>query len=380
MRFNTKAIHGGLAPEPGTGAITYPIFQTSTFVQEAPGINKGYDYARTNNPSRAALEKTLADLEGGKYGLAFASGLAAINTCMNLLSAGDHVIAGNDLYGGAYRQFTQVYQRYDIHFSFVPTTDLAQVEAVIHPNTKMLWLESPSNPLLRLTDLAAAAALARKHNLITVMDNTFASPYLQRPLEYGIDIVMQSTTKYLGGHSDLIGGGLITDNPQLYETLKFHQNAVGAIPGPMDCFLVMRGVATLGLRMERHCRNAQAVAEYLESHPKVERVHYPGLASHPQSELAKRQMSGPGGMVSFEAKATAEQCVKLTTYTKLFSLAESLGSVKSLVCHPPSMTHKSIPREERLKAGLSDGLIRLSVGLEDAEDLIEDLEQTLNLL
>ena len=373
-KLNTKMIHAGVEPDPTTGAIMTPIYQTSTYVQEAPGKHKGYEYARTQNPTRSALEECLAALEGGKYALSFGSGLAAEGNIMNLLSAGDHVICGDDVYGGTYRLFEKVWKRYGLTFTFVDASDVAKVKAAIKPETKMIWVETPTNPLLRLCDLKAIATLAKEHKLISVVDNTFASPYLQNPLKLGADVVVHSVTKYLGGHSDVVGGAVITSDDKLYETLKFHQNAVGAVPGPFDCWLVLRGLKTLAVRMEAHQKNAMAVAKYLEKHPAIEKVMYPGLESHPQHKLAKEQMNGFGGMVSFVLKGGLESARQFLGTTKLFALAESLGGVESLVCHPVSMTHGSIPKEERDARGVVDALVRLSVGIEDVDDLIQDLE------
>ncbi len=375
MRFATKAIHAGQEPDPSTGAIMTPIYQTSTYVQAEPGKHKGYEYARTGNPTRTALEANLAALEGGRFGVALASGCAAANTVLNLLGSGDHVVAGDDLYGGTFRLFTKVYERYGLSFTFVDSTTTAAVEAAMRKETKLVWLETPSNPLLRITDLAAVAALAKKRGAWCVADNTFATPYLQRPLELGCDMVVHSTTKYLGGHSDVVGGAIVLNDEAAYQQLKFHQNAVGAVPGPMDCWLVLRGTKTLAVRMERHCQNAEKIARWLERHPQVAYVYYPGLSVHRGHEIARRQMSAFGGMISFELKATLAQSVRCVSSTRLFALAESLGGVESLIEHPASMTHASIPREIRAKSGLTDGLIRLSVGIEDVEDLIEDLEQ-----
>ncbi|MBX9938656.1 MAG: cystathionine gamma-synthase [Candidatus Obscuribacterales bacterium] len=374
MKFSTLAIHAGQDPDPTTGAIITPIFQTSTYVQEGLNKHKGYEYARTQNPTRTALEECLAALEGGKYALSFGSGLAAEGNIMNLLSSGDHVICGDDVYGGTYRLFEKVWKRYGLTFTFVDASDPAKIKAAIKPETKMIWVETPTNPLLRLCDLKAISTLAKEHKLITVVDNTFASPYLQNPLKLGADIVVHSVTKYLGGHSDVVGGAVITSCDKLYETLKFHQNAVGAVPGPFDCWLVLRGLKTLAVRMEAHQKNAMAVARYLEKHPAVEKVMYPGLESHPQHQLAKEQMRGFGGMVSFVLKGGLESARQFLGTTKLFALAESLGGVESLVCHPVSMTHGSIPKEERDARGVVDALVRLSVGIEDVDDLIKDLE------
>src|SRR5688572_6161632 len=375
--FDTLAIHAGQPNDEGTGSVTFPIHQTSTYGQEAPGVNKGYCYSRTGNPTRSALEANLAALEGGRFGLAFASGLAAVNTVLNLLKSGDHVVAGRDLYGGSYRIFTKVYAKLGIEVSFVDITRVAEVEAALRPNTRLLWLESPSNPLLEIVDLAASAAVARARGVWTVVDNTFATPYLQQPLALGADIVLQSTTKYLAGHSDVIGGALITNDEALYTDLKFHQNAVGAIPGPQDCFLVLRGTKTLAVRMERHCANARALATFLEKHPRVERVYFPGLPSHPGHDIAVRQMRDFGGVISFELKGGVEEAKAFASSVRLWTLAESLGSVKSLLCHPATMTHASVEPEVRRRNGISDGLVRLSAGIEDVRDLTSDLEEAL---
>jgi cystathionine beta-lyase/cystathionine gamma-synthase len=377
VKFSTKAIHVGQEPDPTTGAIITPIYQTSTYVQEELGKHKGYEYARTGNPTRTALEECLASLENGKYGLCFSTGLGATNTVMNLLSQGDHVVVGEDVYGGTYRIFDKVYRRYGIEFTFVDSTDVKNTEKAIKSNTKMIWLETPTNPLLRLADLEAHVALAKSKKVISVVDNTFASPYFQRPLEMGIDVVVHSTTKYLGGHSDVVGGAIITSRDDLYETLKFHQNAVGATPGPFDCWLVMRGLKTLAVRMKEHQKNAITIADWLEKHDAVEKVYYPGLSSHPQHELAKKQMHGFGGMLSVVLKGGTENAKKLLEGTKLFALAESLGGVESLIGHPATMTHGSIPKAEREARGITDGLVRLSVGIEDVDDLIADLSHAL---
>ncbi|MFN0206448.1 MAG: trans-sulfuration enzyme family protein [Planctomycetota bacterium] len=373
--FDTLCVHAGQEPDPATGAIMTPVYMTSTYVQASPGQHKGFDYSRTSNPTRAALEHNLAALEGGKYGLAFSSGMGAINTVLNLLKAGDHVVAGNDLYGGTYRILKTLYEKFGLATTFIDTTNLKELETAIRPQTKLILFETPTNPLLRLTDLAAASAIAKKHGILTCCDNTFATPALQRPLLLGCDLSLHSTTKYLGGHSDVVGGAILTNNQELYSKLKHYQNAVGATPGPMDCFLVLRGAKTLHLRMERHVQNAQKVALFLASHSNVERVYYPGLPSHPQHALAKQQMSAAGGIVSFELKGGVEEGMRFASKTKLFALAESLGGVESLIDHPVSMTHGSIPRDERMKAGLNDGLLRLSVGVENVNDLIRDLEQ-----
>jgi cystathionine beta-lyase/cystathionine gamma-synthase len=377
VKFSTKAIHAGQEPDPTSGAVSVPIYQTSTYAQDELGKHKGYEYARTQNPTRSALEACLASLENGKYGLAFASGLAATNTVMNLLSKGDHVVVGDDVYGGTYRIFDKVFARYGVEFTFVDSRDPANFEKAIRPETKMFWLETPTNPMLRLADVKAIAAIGKKKNHLTVVDNTFASSYLQRPLDLGADVVLHSTTKYLGGHSDVVGGAVITSNEEVYENLKFHQNAVGAVPGPFDCFLVMRGLKTLAVRMKEHCKNAEAIAKHLEKHPAIEKVIYPGLSSHPQHQLAKSQMDGFGGMVSIVLKGGLEAARKVLNNTKLFTLAESLGGVESLIGHPATMTHASIPKEIREERGVVDGLVRLSVGIEDLDDLIADLDNAL---
>lgn len=377
MKFSTRAIHAGQEPDPTTGAVITPIYQTSTYVQEEIGKHKGYEYSRTGNPTRTALEECLASIEYASYGLAFASGLAAEQNVLHLLSSGDHVIVGEDVYGGTYRLFEKVLTRYGLTFSWVDATDLSNIKNAIQKNTKMIWLETPTNPLLQLVDIEAIANLAREHKLITVVDNTFASPYLQNPIKLGADIVVHSCTKYLGGHSDVVGGATITDNKELYENMKFHQNSVGGVPGPMDSWLVLRGIKTLAVRMKAHEENAHKVAEYLSKHDAVERVIYPGLKDHPHHELAKKQMRGFGGMVSFVIKGGLENANKVMSTFKLFALAESLGGVESLACHPVSMTHGAIPKEIREERGIVDGLIRLSVGIEDIEDLLEDLEVAL---
>jgi len=377
-RFETRAIHAGQEPDPNNGAVMPPVYFTSTFKQDAPAVpRQGYEYSRTSNPTRTALEENLASLEGGAFGLAFASGLAATNALLDRLQTGDHVVAGNDLYGGTYRIFTKVFQRFGVEFTFVDTTDLAQLAAALRPNTKYLYLETPTNPLLRLTDIQAAAAVAKARCVTVVVDNTFATPYLQRPLELGADIVLHSLSKYLGGHSDLIGGALICNDEGLRKELAFYQNAVGGQLGPMDAFLVLRGTKTLAVRMERHCDNAERIAAFLAEHELVEKVHYPGLPNHPQLQIAQRQMARPGGMVSFELRGGVPAGNAFASATKVFTLAESLGGVESLVETPPSMTHASIPAEVRRAAGLADGLVRLSVGIEHVDDLLADIAQAL---
>lgn len=378
--FGTRAIHAGQSPDPTTGAIMPPVYMTSTYVQEAPGVIKGYDYSRTCNPTRTALEANIAGIEKGRHGLCFASGMAAINTVLNLLTSGDHVVASNDLYGGTYRICTTLYQKFGVEFSFIDMSSQDALRAAIRDNTRLVMTESPSNPLLRLTDLAAVAELCRARGILSMCDNTFATPYLQNPLDHRIDIVIHSTTKYLGGHSDVVGGALVTNDDQLRQRLAHFQNTVGGTPGPMDCFLVLRGTKTLHVRMDRHAANAEQIARDLEVHPKVRRVFYPGLPSHPQFELAQRQMRNGGGMVSFVLDASVEDAMAVTSRFRLFALAESLGGVESLVDHPASMTHGSIPREERIAAGFEDGLIRLSVGIEDLDDLRADIAAALETL
>jgi len=375
--FSTLAVHAGQSPDIATGAVMTPIYQTSTYIQEAPGRHKGFDYSRTSNPTRAALEANLAALEGARFGLCFSSGMGAISSVIMTLNAGDHVVSGNDVYGGTYRAFTKVFSRLGVDFTFVDATDLGAIERAMTPRTKLLWVETPSNPLLRVTDIRKACVLAKKRGVLAAVDNTFASPALQQPLSLGADLVAHSTTKYLGGHSDVVGGFVATSDAEIYEKLKFVQNSVGAVPGPMDCFLVLRGTKTLALRMRRHCENAMAVARHLHAHPEVARVHYPGLAGHPGHRTAKTQMKGFGGMISFELKGGLGRAQKMISATKIFALAESLGGVESLIGHPASMTHAAIPREQRLKSGLADGLIRLSVGIEDAGDLIADLDDAI---
>lgn len=377
LGFSTRAVHAGQAPDPATGAVMTPVYLTSTYAQEWPEKHKGYDYARTVHPTREALQKNLASLEGAKFGLCFSSGMAATSTVVEALSAGDHVLCGNDLYGGTYRVFTKVFARFGMTFSFVDTTDLKVVADSITPKTKLIWIETPSNPLLKITDLRAVAKIAHDKGAKLVVDNTFASPALQQPLSLGADVVVHSTTKYLGGHSDVVGGAILTSDEALYKEYKFLQNAVGAVPGPLDCFLLLRGTKTLPLRIERHCENASVVAKHLLSHPEVAKVHYPGLPTHPGHATAKGQMSGFGGMISFELKGDLERAKRMISSCEVFTLAESLGGVESLIGHPASMTHGSIPREERLKAGLADGLIRLSVGIEDVKDLIADLDRAI---
>ena len=376
--FSTRAIHAGQEPDPTTGAVMVPIYQTSTYAQEALGRNKGYEYARTHNRTRASLEGNLAALEGGRHGLCFASGLAATNTLLMTLSAGDHVVAGDNLYGGTYRLMEKVLRRLGLTFTFVPASDPGAVERAFQTGTKMLVIETPTNPMMQLTDIAAVSAMSRKRGIKVIVDNTFMTPFFQRPLELGADVVLHSVTKYLNGHSDMVGGALVTSDDPLAEQLRYLQNAVGAVPGPMDCWLALRGTKTLAVRMERHERNARVLAEHLSKHAAVSRVLYPGLTSHPQHELARRQASGFGGMISFiPGDGSLEAGTRVFNRFRLFLRAESLGGVESLVCHPASMTHASVPREDRLRIGFVDGLLRLSVGIEDVEDLRADLEQAL---
>ena len=377
--FGTRAIHAGQEPDPTTGAVMQPIYSTSTYVQSSPGVHKGFEYGRTHNPTRMAFERCVADLENGVQGFAFASGLAGSATVLDTLDSGSHVIALDDLYGGSYRLFENVRKRSaGLEFTFMDMTDPAKIEAAIKPNTKMIWIESPSNPLLKLVDLSAVAAIAKKHNLISVADNTFASPYVQRPLDHGFDLVVHSVTKYLNGHSDMVGGMVVVrENGELAEKLTYLHNAVGSILGPFDSFLAMRGLKTLHLRMERHCESALAIAEWLSTHPKVEKVFYPGLSSHPQYALAKKQMNGFGGMVTPILKGTLEDSRRVLERLKIFVCAESLGGVESLAEHPAIMTHASIPAHIRNQLGISDSLVRLSVGVEDLEDLKADIAQAL---
>lgn len=379
MKFGTKAIHAGQEPDPTTGAIMTPIFQTSTYVQDSPGVHKGYAYARGKNPTRVALEKCLAALENAQHGLCFSSGMGAADAIIKLLRPGQEVIATDDLYGGTYRMFTKVFANYGIVFHFVDMHDLAAVENLINANTRMLWLETPTNPMMKIIDIEALVGIAKKHNVLSMVDNTFASPYLQNPLNMGADIVMHSATKYLGGHSDVVMGALMTNNQELYDQLAFIANSCGATPGPMDSFLVLRGVKTLHLRMKAHCANGKAIAEFLANHPKVDKVYWPGFPSHPNHEVAKKQMRDFGGMISFTLKSNSfDDASTLAKSVEVFSLAESLGGVESLLSHPASMTHASIPKADREKTGIVDSLLRLSVGVEDIEDLIEDLNQALS--
>lgn len=379
MKFGTKCIHIGNEPDSSTGAVITPIYQTSTYAQEEPGKHKGYEYSRTQNPTRTALQTTLASLENAQYALCFASGMAAEDTIIKLLKPGDEVICTNDLYGGSFRLFTKVFANYGIKFHFIPLQEIDLVEIMINSHTKMFWIETPTNPLLNIIDIQSIVEIARKYNILTIVDNTFASPFLQNPLNLGADIVVHSATKYLAGHSDVVMGCLMTNNSELYQQLAFLQNSCGAVPSPFDCFLVQRGIKTLHLRMVQHCKNATEIANYLVNHPKVEQVYYPGLTHHKNHEIAKKQMKNFGGMVSFTLKNDSlESAIHFMKNAKLFTLAESLGGVESLVGHPATMTHASIPREDRLKAGLKDTLIRLSVGIEDTEDLLESIEHGLS--
>jgi len=378
LKFNSKTIHGGQEPDAAYGAVMPPIYQTSTYAQTTPGGHKGYEYSRSANPTRTALERSLASIESGQYGLAFASGLAAIDAVIKLLSPGDEVISTNDLYGGSYRLFKQVFEKFGITFHFIGMGDIAAIEEKINKNTKLLWVETPTNPMMNVIDIKATAQLAAKHKLLLAVDNTFATPYLQRPLELGADIVMHSATKYLGGHSDVVVGALVVRDKELADKLYFIQNASGAVCGPMDSFLVLRGIKTLHVRMQRHCENGEAIARYLKKHPKIEKVYWPGFEEHPNHEVAKGQMSDFGGMISFIPKGSNfKEAVQIVEKLQVFTLAESLGGVESLAGHPASMTHASIPKVEREKSGVVDSLIRLSVGIEDVNDLIADLEQAI---
>lgn len=380
MKFATKAIHQGLEPDSATGAIMTPVYQTSTFVQNAVGVNKGYAYSRSKNPTRQALEDNLAALENGQFGLAFASGMAAIDCVLKTLKPGDEVIASSDIYGGTYRLFTSTFAQFGIQFTFIPFNDLMAVEAAISPATKMVWIETPTNPTLSIVDIEALAQITKKRGLTLAVDNTFASPYLQNPLDLGADLVMHSATKYLAGHSDVVMGALVVNDAPLAKELYRIQNSTGAICGPMDAFLVLRGIKTLQLRMQRHSENAQKIAEYLDQHPLVNKVYYPGLEDHQGHTIAKKQMRHFGGMLSFTLQSDdLEMTKKIVTRPKLFYLAESLGGVESLIGHPATMTHAAIPKEERIKAGVSDSMIRLSIGIEDVNDLIADLDQAMNL-
>ncbi len=381
MKFGTKAIHAGIQPDPSTGAIMTPIFQTSTYVQKSPGDHKGFEYSRTQNPTRNVLQENLAALENGKYGLCFSSGMAAIDAIIKLLNPGDEVISTSDLYGGTYRIFTKVFQRFGIKFHFVPMDDPAQIAQKVNENTKLIWVETPTNPMMQIVDIEKVANLAKEKGLLLGVDNTFATPFLQNPLDLGADIVMHSVTKYLAGHSDVVMGAIVVNDAKLAEDLAFLQNSCGGVPGPQDCFLVLRGIKTLHLRMERHSQNGKTIAAFLKNHPKVENVFWPGFEDHPNHKIALKQMRDFGGMISFSLKGDQlSDAIKLMEHLKLFSLAESLGGVESLCGHPATMTHASIPKKEREKVGLTDSLIRLSVGIEDAEDLKNDMAQALNAL
>ena len=381
MKFGTKTIHAGQEADPTTGAIMTPIYQTSTYIQASPGDHKGYEYSRTGNPTRNVLEENLAALENGKYGLCFGSGMSAIDAIIKLLSPGDEVISTNDLYGGTYRIFTQIFENYGIKFHFIGMDDADKTEALITKNTKMLWAETPTNPMLNIIDIEKLGQISKKHKLLFVVDNTFATPYLQRPLDLGTDIIMHSLTKYMGGHSDVVMGAVICKDEALAERLYTIQNSCGAVPGPMDSFLVLRGIKTLHLRMQRHCENGKVIANFLKNHPKVGEIYWPGFETHPNHEVAKKQMDDFGGMVSFNLKGNKlEDAIKVVSTTHYFTLAESLGGVESLIGHPASMTHAAIPKDEREKTGVVDSLIRLSVGVEDIEDLVADLENALNKL
>jgi cystathionine gamma-lyase/cystathionine beta-lyase len=378
MKFATKALHAGIEPDPTTGAIMTPIYQTSTYVQASPGNHKGYAYARGKNPTRSQLEKNIAALENAKYGLCFSSGMGSIDAIIKLLKPGDEVITGDDLYGGTYRMFTKVFAQYGIKFHFIDLKDANNIETFVNANTKLIWIETPTNPTMQIVDIAACSALAKKHHCLLGVDNTFASPFLQNPLDMGADIVMHSVTKYLGGHSDVVMGALCINDDKLYEQLAFIHNSCGATPGPMDSFLVLRGIKTLHLRMERHCFNGRKIAEYLRTHSKIEKVYWPGFTDHPNHVIAKKQMRDFGGMISFDIKSKSkEDAFKIASAVKVFSLAESLGGVESLINHPATMTHASIPPAERARVGVTDSLLRLSVGIEDIDDLLEDLKQAL---
>jgi cystathionine gamma-lyase len=378
MKFDTKVVQSGMTPDPTTGAIVPPIYQTATYVLEEVGKDKGFDYTRSSNPTRQVMEEILADLDGGKFGVAFASGMSAVDSCMKLLKAGDHVICSDDVYGGVSRHFNQILVNYDLHFTYVDSSDPANIENAIQANTKLIWVETPTNPLLKITDLEAVGKIAKKHNILFGVDSTFATPVFLRPLEFGADLVMHSTTKYLSGHNQLIGGVVITNREDLFDSLKFVQKTIGAVPGPFDCWLTILGIKTLDLRMKKHDSNAQTVAEFLEAHPKVSSVTYPGLSSHPSHEIAKKQMSGFSGMISFELTGGITAGKTVMNSVKLAKLAESLGAVETMITHPATMTHSDVPKEEREARGLTDGLVRISVGIENPDDIIADLKQALN--
>jgi len=378
MKFDTKVVQAGMTPDPTTGAIVPPLYQTATYVLEEVGKDKGFDYTRSSNPTRQVMEEILAVLDGGKFGIAFASGMSAVDSCMRLLKAGDHVICSDDVYGGVSRHFNQILVNYDLHFSYVDSSNSANIENAIQTNTKLIWIETPTNPLLKITDLEAVGNIAKKHNILFGVDSTFATPVFLRPLEFGADLVMHSTTKYLSGHNQLIGGVVITNREDLFDQLKFVQKSIGAVPGPFDCWLTILGIKTLDLRMKKHDSNARTVAEYLEAHPKVASVTYPGLPSHPAHEIAKKQMSGFSGMISFELTGGIPAGKTVMNSVKLAKLAESLGSVETMITHPATMTHADVPQAEREARGLTDGLVRISVGIENPDDIIADLEQALN--
>ena len=378
MKFDTKVVQAGITPDPTTGAILPPLYQTATYVLEEVGKDKGFDYTRSSNPTRQVMEEILAVLDGGRFGIAFASGMSAVDSCMRLLKAGDHVICSDDVYGGVSRHFNQILVNYDLHFTYVDSSNSANIENAIQSNTKLIWIETPTNPLLKITDLEAVGNIAKKHNILFGVDSTFATPVFLRPLEFGADLVMHSTTKYLSGHNQLIGGVVITNREDLFDKLKFVQKSIGAVPGPFDCWLTILGIKTLDLRMKKHDSNAQTVAEYLEAHPKVLSVTYPGLPSHPAHETAKKQMSGFSGMISFELIGGIPAGKIVMNSVKLAKLAESLGAVETMITHPATMTHADVPKDEREARGLTDGLVRLSVGIENPDDIIADLEQALN--
>lgn len=381
MKFETKTIHSGIQPDPSTGAIMTPIYQTSTYVQDAPGDHKGYEYARTQNPTRDALQNNLSALENGNFGICFGSGLAATDAILKTMSPGDEIIASNDLYGGTYRIFTKIYQKYGLKFHFTSMEDSKAVEQLINENTKLIWIETPSNPMLNIIDIESIGSLTQSKNILLCVDNTFASPFLQQPLNLGADLVIHSATKYLGGHSDVVLGAIVCKEENLAEQLYFIQNSTGAVPGPQDCFLVLRGIKTLHLRMERHCLNTELIAHFLKNHPKTDKVYWPGFEDHPNHSIAKKQMRGYGGMVSFTIKGNQiEDALKVLSGTRYFALAESLGGVESIIGHPATMTHAAIPEEARNQTGLVNSLIRLSIGIEHADDLIEDLDSALALV
>ena len=378
MHFDTKAVHAGVEPDPSTGAIMTPIYQTSTYVQKSPGDHKGFQYSRIQNPTRLALQHSIAALENANHGLVFGSGLAAIDAVVKLLKPGDEVISGNNVYGGTYRIFTKIFEGFGIKFHFVNMDNAAEIEQYVNDNTKLIWLETPTNPMMSIVDIKAVSVIAKKHNVLLGVDNTFATPVLQNPMDLGADIVMHSVTKYLGGHSDVLMGALVVNDDDLNDRLAFIQNTCGAVPGPQDCFLVLRGIKTLHLRMERHCQNGEKVALYLAAHPQIDKVYWPGFESHPNHDIAKEQMKGFGGMISFTFhEDDMQHSFRVMEKFKLFALAESLGGVESMVNHPATMTHGAVPKEERMKVGLLDSLIRLSVGIENIEDLIEDLKQAI---